>query len=100
MLSKWNSTSRKVNSIETALLEKMLMFDHAKKIEDANVRTILDLEAWNDWHMPELWVTKDELIEAKRKIMKLITKVLPRMENYAGVANVVGAKTHRDKNSS
>ena len=52
--SKCNYVYRKGHSLETVMLEKILIFDYAKKTEEANVHTISDLEVCYDRQMPEL----------------------------------------------
>ena len=51
--SKQNYGSREGHSIENALLETMLIFDHAKKTEESNVHAMSDLEACYNRQIPE-----------------------------------------------
>ena len=52
-LSKHNPGSRKGYSIESALLEKRLIFDLAKKTEEVFSYAISDLEACYDRQLPK-----------------------------------------------
>ena len=53
-ISKYNCGSRKVYSIDTTLLEKGLIFDHAIKTEEVNVCTVSDLKDYYVQQIPEL----------------------------------------------
>ena len=88
-VSKHNYVSRKGCFIENDLLEKILILDHENKKEELNVHVISDLEACHDRKILELCGLVEESIEANRKVIKLLTKVLPRFENHAGTANGV-----------
>ena len=54
IVSKYNYGSRKGSFIENDLIEKRLMFDHAKKTEEINTHPISDLEACYDRQILEL----------------------------------------------
>ena len=88
-LSKYNYGSRKRYSIRIVLLEKRSIFDCAKKKEEVNACAISYLEACYDWKTPELCALVEETIGANRKAIKIIKKVLPRLEHHVRMANGV-----------
>jgi len=88
-LSKDNYGSRKRFSIESALLEKRLIFDLAKITEEKFARVISDLEACFDHQFPTTGGVVEEYIGVKRKVINFITKVLPRNQHYEGTENGV-----------
>ena len=64
-----------------------LILDYAKKTKEVNAHATLDLEACYDLQIPDLCVTVEEIIRASRKVVKLITKVMSRLEHHVGTAN-------------
>ena len=71
-LSKYNYGSIIEHSIETVALEKRLMFDYAKKTEEANVGATSCLKACYDRQMPELCGLVEGTIGANRNAIELI----------------------------
>ena len=68
-----------------------------QKIEELNLYTILDLEACYDRQIPELCGLVEESIGANRKLVKLLTKLLPRFEHHVGTVNGVSIKNMEDQ---
>ena len=65
-----------------------------QKMEEVNVHTILDLEACYDRQLPELCSLVEESVGANRKVVKLVTKVLPRVEHHVGTVNGVSKEKY------
>ena len=53
-----------------------------------------DIEACYDRQMIEVCVLVEESIGDNRKVVKLLTKVLPIFEHHVGTANGVSSKKH------
>ena len=98
-VSKHNYGSRKGHYMENALSQKTLVFDHAKKMEELNVCTMSDLEACYDIHITESCGLVEESIESNRKVIHLLTKLLPRLEHHVGAFNGISADEHGSKNN-
>ena len=75
------------------------MFDYAKRIEEVNAHTTSDLENFYDQKKPELCRLVEQTIGVNRSAIKLITNVLPRLENCAGTVNGVSKEKHRGRNN-
>ena len=96
-VSKHNYGSRSGHSIENALLEKRLIVGQAKKSGEENARTVSDLEVHYDRQLPELCGLVEESLGANRKVCKLVSKVLPRLENCIGTVNGVSKNKYEGK---
>ena len=95
---KYNYGSRKGQYAENALLEKRLISDHAKKKEELNVHITSDLEDCYDRKTTELCGLVEESIGGNRKVINLLTKVLPRLEHHVGTINGISADEHGGEN--
>ena len=75
--SKANHGSRKNYSIESALLEKRLIFDNSMLSCKETICTIADLQSCYDRQLAEIRGILEESVGKDRAAMKLITKVVP-----------------------
>ena len=81
-LSKYNFSSRRGYAIEEALLEKYLFYDSTMQNNIKVITTIIDLEAYYDRQLLNIEEIVEEAVGIDRKAIKLIIKVLPRIEHY------------------
>ena len=77
-LSKPNYGSRKGFSIDSALLEKRLLFDYAKRREESNIYLTSDLEACCDRQLPNIGGIVAESVGVNRNMMNILSKMLPK----------------------
>ena len=68
--------------------------DCAKKRGEENVHAVSDLEASYDRQLPELCGLVEESLGANRKVVKLVSKVLPRLEQHVGTVNGISKDKH------
>ena len=81
-LSKFNYGSRRNYSIETAILEKRLMYDLAARDGREIMHTISDLKACYDRQLPNIGCMVQEAVGVEREPAKLFAKLLPVMEHH------------------
>ena len=81
-LSTFNYGSRKNYSIETALLEKRLMYDLAVRDGKPMMHTVSDLKACYDRQLPNLGCMVQESVGIEREPAKLFAKLLPVMQHH------------------
>ena len=86
-MSRHNYGSRKGFSIDSALLEKKLLFDYAKRREESNVYLMSDLEACYDRQLPNIRGIVAESVGVNRNMMNILSKVLPKCDHYVGAAH-------------
>ena len=79
--------------MESSLLEKRLIFDHAKRTEEEIVRTTSYLEAFYDRQLPNIGGIAEESIGVNRGAITLFAKVLPRHGHHAGSSHGVNAES-------
>ena len=90
-LSKYNYGSRRHYSIETAILEKRLMYDSALRTGKPTMHTISDLKACYDRQLPNIGCMVQEAVGVNRHAAKLIQNILPIMQHH--VATDYGIST-------
>ena len=73
-MSKCNHGSRKGHSIESALLEKLLVFDLETKIEEEFSCATSDLEACHDRKLPNVGGIVEHPIRVNREAVNLLQK--------------------------
>ena len=56
-----------------------------------------DLEACCDTQIPELCGLAEDSIGANRKVINLLTKVLPRLEHHSGTVNTISVDKYDGK---
>ena len=93
-LSKHNHGSRKGYSVESALLEKRLMFDYAKRTEQETGHMVSDLVSCYDRQLPNTWGIVEESIGVNRNMMLLLGKVLPKCNHCIGTAHGISSNYH------
>jgi len=81
-LSKFNYGSRRNYSIETAILEKRLMYNMAARDGCKMMHTISDLKACYDRQLPNIGCLVEEAVGVEREPAKLFARVLPVMNHY------------------
>ena len=99
-LSKFNYGSRTNYSIETAILEKRLMYDIAIRDGKPMLHNISDLKACYDRQLPNLGCLVQESVGVERKAAKIFAKVLPIMKHHVctdfGISkDTYGSQTER-----
>jgi len=75
--AKSNYGSRKNYSIETAILEKRLTFDHSFISSKPTIYHLADLQSCYDRQLANIGGIVEELVGRDRRAIKLITKVIP-----------------------
>jgi len=80
--SKANYGSRRNYSIETALLEKRLIFDNSMLSGKETIYTITDLQACYDRQLVEIGSIVEESAGRDRAAVKLMSKVIPNWQHY------------------
>ena len=81
-LSQFNYGSRSNYSIETAILEKRLMYDIAVRDGKPMLHNISDLKACYDRQLPNLGCLVEESVGVRREASKIFAKVLPIMSHH------------------
>ena len=79
--SKANYGSRRNYSIETALLEKRLIFDNSLLSGKETIYTITDLQACYDRQLAEIGSIVEESAGRDRAAVKLMSKVMPNWQH-------------------
>ena len=98
-MSTHNYGIRKGCSIDSSLLEKILIFDLAKKTEEPCAFAMSNLEACCDRQLPNVGGIVEESVEANREAIKLITKVLPRCKYFVGTNCGISEDSHGGMNT-
>ena len=80
--SKSNYGSWKNYSIESALLEKRLIFDYSLLSCKLTIYSLTDLQSCYDRQLPNIEGMIEESAGRDRNAMKLITKVMPNLKHY------------------
>ena len=75
--SKANYGSKRKHSIETAKLEKRLVFDHSVIATKKTICNLTHLKSCYDWQLPKLGIIIEESAFRNRNAMLLLTKILP-----------------------
>ena len=99
-LSKFNYGSQCNYSIETAILEKHLIYDLAVRDGKEMMHTISDLKACYDRQLPNIGCMVQEAVGVEREPAKLFAKILPIMEHHIctsfGISKTFyGSKTYK-----
>ena len=81
-LSKFNYGSRRYYSIETAILEKRLMYDLAARDGKEIMHTISDLKVCYDRQLPNIRYLIEESVGVEREPAKLFVRLLPIMNHF------------------
>jgi len=80
--SKSNYGSRKNYAIESALLEKRLIFDNSVFTGEKNIYHLTDLKSCYDRQLVNIGALIEESIGVNRNGLKLITKIIPRWKHH------------------
>jgi len=81
-LSKYNFGSRRNYSIDTALLEKRLIYDASIKNEELHIHNMTDLEACYDRQLPKVSGLIQEAVGVDRKCIKMIMRVITKFRHH------------------
>ena len=81
-LSKFNFGSRKHYSIDSALLEKRLVYDTSKYNNKPTIHLLSDLEACYDRQIPSLGRIVEEALGVNRKAIKLLCNTVSRFKHF------------------
>ena len=76
--SKLNCGSRKNYSIESALLEKRIVFDNSLISYKKNIYHLIDLKSYYDCQLVNIGILIEESIGVNKNVIQLITKIIPR----------------------
>ena len=90
--SKSNYGLRKNYSIETAILEKRLMFDQSLLLGKLTIYHLTDLQSCYDRQLANIGRNVEESIGRDRQAIKLITKVIPNWEYHLSTAFGISEK--------
>ena len=92
-LSKFNYGSRTNYSIETAILEKRLMYDVVVWDSKPMLHNISDLKACYDRQLPNLGCMIQEAVGVNREASKVFAEVLPIMTHHVctdfGISKII-----------
>ena len=80
--SKANYGSRKNYSIETAILQKRLIFDNSLIEMKPSTHNFTDLKSCYDRQLANVGSIVEELVERNRVAMKLCTKIIPNFKRH------------------
>ena len=90
--SKSNYGSRKNYAIESALLEKRIIFDHSLLGCKQNIYHLTDLQSCYDRQLVNIGSIIEESIGVNRNGMQLFSKIIPRWKHYIytsfGISNM------------
>ena len=81
-LSKFNFGSRKQYSIESALLEKRLLYDMSKYNNEPTIHLLSDLEVCYDFQIPAISRMVEEALGIDRKAITLIAKTIATFKHF------------------
>jgi len=96
-LSAFNYGSRRNYSIDTAILEKRLMYDSSIRNGKPTIHTISDLKACYDRQLPNIGCMVQESVGVRRDFAVLIQKVLPVMKHYVATDFGISSISYGDK---
>ena len=77
-ISKYNFGSRRNYSIETALLEKRMIYDASKHDGKITIYNLTDLEACYDRQLPKVSGLVQEVVGVNQKCIKVIVNIISR----------------------
>lgn len=86
--------SRKGYSIETALLEKRLMYDVRACNNENTVHNMSDLEACYDRQLPRIGGIAQEMLGVEHEPLKIFETILPIMEHYILTGYGISNESH------
>ena len=84
--SKVQYGARKNFLIETALLEKQLIFDNSLIEIKPTIYALTDLQSCYDRQLPNIGSIVEEVVGRNRYAMKLYTKLMPNFRHYVSTA--------------
>ena len=83
---KSNCGSRKNYSIESALLEKRIVFDNSLLSREKNIYHLTDLKSCYDRQLANVGALIEESIGVNKNAMQLMTKTIPRWKHHMSTA--------------
>jgi len=96
-LSTFNYGSRRYYSIDTAILEKRLMYDNSIRDGKTTIHTISDLKACYDRQLPNIGCMVQESVGVQRNFAKLMQTVLPIMKHHVATDFGISSTSYGDK---
>ena len=89
-----NYGSQKNYSIETAILQKRLTFDHSLLETKQTVYNFTDLQSCYDRQLVNIRSIVEELVGRNRSAMKLFTKLMPNFQRHVSTGHRVSSNFH------
>ena len=77
---------RKNYAIESALLEKRIVFDNSLILCKKVIYHLIDLKSCYDWQLVNISALIEELIGVNKNRMQLMTKIILRLKHYISTA--------------
>ena len=96
--SKANYGSRKKFSIETAILEKRLIFDNSILSNKHTIYNLTDLQFYYDQQLANIRSIVEEAVERDWQVIKLFTKVMLNFKYYICISYGVSNTFYRGEN--
>ena len=96
-LLKYNYGSRRNYSINTLLLEKILMCDAALWNRKPTIHTISDLKACYDRKLPNIGCMVQEAVGVNWAAAKIFQTVLPVMKHYVATDYGISTESYRSR---
>ena len=92
--SKANCGSRKNYSIETAILQKRLIFDNSLIEIKSSIYNFTDLKSCYDRQLANVGSIVEELVGRNRAAMKLCTKIMPKLKRHISTGYEISEHYH------
>ena len=89
--SKANYSSRKNYSIESAILEKRIIFDNSLITLKLTVYNLTDLKSYYNRQLPNLGSIIKEFVGCNGEVMRLFMKIMPKFHYYVCTSYRVSA---------
>ena len=89
---------RKNYSIETAILQKRLIFDNSLITMKPTIYVITDLQSCYDKQLVNVGSIVEESVGRNRQVMKLFIKIMPKFKRYISTGYRISANYYRKEN--
>ena len=85
-LSKSNYRSRRNYSIESAILEKLLIFNHNQLGMKSTICNLIDFQSCYDRQLLKIGSIVEEVTRQNRQVMLLFTKIILIFKHYINIS--------------